>query len=156
MKKILKYLIIVLLVVGAGIQFIRPEMTNPTESSENTLVASVVVPADVQKVLERSCMDCHSSRTCWPWYSNVAPVSWLVASDVEDARKNLNFSEWGTYKTKRKIARLEMVASEVDEGGMPPSQYLLLHRDAALTDADKTLLIAWAEQLGDSLKSITD
>jgi|WetSurMetagenome_2_1015567.scaffolds.fasta_scaffold368725_2 hypothetical protein len=156
MKKSLKYSGIALLVTAVGIQFVRPEMANPPEAPANTLEATLAVPANVQEILGRSCMDCHSHRTRWPWYSNVAPASWLVASDVEDARQNLNFSEWGTYKTKRKIARLEMIASEVDEDGMPPSQYLLLHRDAHLTETDKVVLVQWAERVSDSLKSISE
>jgi hypothetical protein len=156
MKRAIKFAGLALLVVGVGIQFIRPERANPPEDPSKTLGANVAVPASVQEILTRSCMDCHSNRTQWPWYSNVAPASWLVASDVQEARRELNFSEWGTYKTKRKIARLEVLVSEVDEGGMPPPQYVLVHRDASLTEEQKAILCDWAGQLSDSLKSTSE
>jgi hypothetical protein len=105
----------------------------------------------VQSILERSCFDCHSNRTRWPWYSNVAPASWLVARDVNEGRERLNFSEWGSYKQGKRVSRLEMMVAEVDKGEMPHKNYLLLHGEAALTEADKDTLCAWGEQLSDSL-----
>jgi hypothetical protein len=153
MKTIVKFAGLGLLFIGVGIQFIRPERTNPAEDPSKTLAGNAAIPASVRDILDRSCMDCHSNRTRWPWYSNVAPASWLVVSDVQEARKELNFSEWGDYKTRRKIARLEMLMSEVDEGGMPPRQYLLAHGNAALTEEQKTIVCDWAEHLSDSLKA---
>lgn len=138
------------MIVG-GIQLIRPERTNPPENPAAALAASFPVPGNVQAILERSCMDCHSNRTRWPWYSSVAPASWLVAKDVNEGREHLNFSEWGTYRRARMITALNIMVSVLDKGEMPPSQYLLLHAEATLTDADIDTLCAWAEAASDSL-----
>jgi hypothetical protein len=156
MKRTLKVVGVLFLVVAVLIQFVRPERTNPPEQAGNFLGASVSVPSSVQDILQRSCMDCHSNRTRWPWYSNIAPVSWLVARDVHNGRAKMNLSEWGTYKPKRMIVRLDMMVSEVDKGDMPPRQYLLIHRDAELTEDQKTLLCDWAEHLSDTLKEVNE
>jgi hypothetical protein len=87
-------------------------------------------------LVKRACFDCHSNESVWPWYSYVAPVSWLIYNDVMEARSKVNFSEWDTH---HRVA--EEIISEIQEGGMPPSQYLLLHPDARLTDAEKQQLI---------------
>ena len=97
-----------LAVIGAAValQFVnRPDRTNPPEDPSLTFASQQYVPATVSATLERACYDCHSNRTVWPWYSAIAPVSWLVADDVEEGRKHLNFSEWGTYTRKRQASR---------------------------------------------------
>ena len=152
MWKMLKVGGIALAVLLVAIQFFRPERSNPSPDPAVELSAQVSVPPAVRSILERSCFDCHSNQTRWPWYSHIAPVSWLVARDVEEGRGRLNFSEWGSYKHGRRVARLEMLINEVDRGEMPPSSYLLMHGGAALSEADKDTLCAWAEQLGDSLR----
>ena len=85
---------------------------------------------------ERACMDCHSNQTVWPWYSNVAPASWLVQRDVDEARQRLNFSEWGTRRVET-----DEITEIVQEGEMPPFQFLILHPEARLTAAEKQALI---------------
>ncbi|MFT3713734.1 MAG: heme-binding domain-containing protein [Archangium sp.] len=123
------------------IQAIRPEHTNPEVTGD-----IVGVPPDVKLVLKKACYDCHSNETVWPWYSQVAPVSWLVARDVNDGRKHLNFSVWETYEQKRKTHKLEEIEGEVSEGEMPMAIYLPMHPEAKLTEAEKNALIAWAKQ----------
>jgi hypothetical protein len=122
------------------IQAIRPEHTNPP------VTADVVAPAEVKSLLKRACYDCHSNETTWPWYSQVAPVSWLVARDVNDGRKHLNFSVWESYEPGRKAHKLEEIEGEVSEGEMPMAIYLPMHPEAKLTEAEKNALIAWAKQ----------
>ena len=92
-------------------------------------------------LMRRACYDCHSNQTVWPWYSNVAPVSWLVQSDVNDGRRHLNFSEWETPGRHAKD-----VAEQVTEGEMPPWFYRQMHPPARLTDAEKQALITGAEK----------
>ncbi len=151
MRNVLKYTAIGIVAVAIGIQFIRPERTNPPIDPAKDIVGQPYLPAHVQAVLERSCFDCHSNRSRWPWYSQVAPVSWLVAGDVNEARKHLNFSEWEGYKAGRRISKLESLMSEVDKGDMPPELYTMMHRDAVLAASDRDLLSGWAEDLSDSL-----
>jgi hypothetical protein len=85
---------------------------------------------------QRACFDCHSNETVWPWYTNVAPVSWLIIMDTVKGRQHLNFSEWGLQR-----AEVDKVEREISGGSMPPSNYILLHPDAALSAAEKQQLI---------------
>jgi mono/diheme cytochrome c family protein len=89
-----------------------------------------------QVLFDRACGDCHSNLTRWPWYTNVAPASWLVQSDVDGGRSTLNLSELG--RTEADIAE---IAEAIRDGGMPPFQYTLIHRDASLSAQEKEALI---------------
>lgn len=152
MNRALKFVLAVLMAGFIVIQFVgRPDRTNPPEDPALTLEAQTAVPEAVRNIVNRSCADCHSHRTAWPWYSAVAPASWLVANDVEEGREQLNFSVWGSYSVKQRASRLQGISSEVDKGDMPMKLYVLMHGDAGLSEADKDVLCAWAEQLSDSL-----
>lgn len=138
MKTVLLKVLLGLAVALLAIQLIRPEKTNPPITRE------VEAPAEVKVLLERACYDCHSNETKWPWYSNVAPVSWLVAHHVDEGRRELNFSEWDAYDDKRRAHKLEETEEMISRGEMPEALYVLGHREANLTDAEKKLLIDWA------------
>ena len=127
-----------LVVVLIAIQFVPVDRSNPP------VAADFDGPTDVATVLRASCYDCHSHETTWPWYSRVAPVSWLVAHDVEEARDHLNFSLWGSYDPKRQERLAEEIWEEVNDGEMPLPAYLLAHSDARLTDADKATIRDWS------------
>lgn len=127
-------------VVIVVMQLVRPTRENPPVTGD------LVTPPEVKSVLKKACYDCHSNETVWPWYSNVAPVMWLVARDVNDGRKHLNFSVWDSYEQKRKDKKLDEIAEEVGEGEMPMAIYVPLHPEAKLTDAEKKLLVDWAKQ----------
>jgi mono/diheme cytochrome c family protein len=99
--------------------------------------------ARVRDLARRACFDCHSNETVWPWYSLVAPASWLVQSDVESGRRHLNFSEWDVPQKNADEA-----AEVVEKGEMPPWQYLPAHPEARLTDAEKAELAAGLAALG--------
>ena len=94
MTPVQKYASVAVLCVAAGIQFVRPARTNPPTDPTATLLTRVHVPADVGAILERACRDCHSNDTKWPWYSNVAPVSWFVINHGNHGRSHFNYSEW--------------------------------------------------------------
>ena len=151
-RKILKIAALLLILVVAGIQFVRPERTNPSSDPAKTLEASDKVPAEIAEVLKRSCNDCHSNNTVWPWYSNVAPMSWSIVNHVNEGREELNFSEWGAYSEDRQARKLEEICEEVEERWMPHYQYVWLHRDAALSDSDIRLLCSWAATLRAEIK----
>jgi len=133
MRKIFKYtaLAVVLFLVAA--QFIRPELTNPPVNPDATFEAIAKPQPAAASIMKRACYDCHSNNTVWPWYSQVAPVSWLVADDVNEGRAHLNFSEWGLLGPEVSQKRLEAVCKEVKGGEMPLMQYLLIHSEAKLT-----------------------
>lgn len=133
MKKVAIGIVIILI----GIQFFSVDKTNPP------VTAALDAPPEVMSILKRSCYDCHSNETRWPWYASVAPVSWLVSNDVEEGRHHLNFSEWENL-TRQKIARKkEHIWEEVKEGGMPLPKYLWMHSDAKLSQKDKDIIRDW-------------
>jgi hypothetical protein len=127
------------------IQFFRPDRTSSETYDENHVTKKLNVPDNVQQILKRSCFDCHSNHTVWPWYSNIAPASWLVAKDVQNGRAKMNFSEWGKIPVSKQEARLEAICEEIREGEMPLKEYLYLHPDAKLTPDEKDLICRWVE-----------
>jgi hypothetical protein len=108
----------------------------------------VPAPTEVLAVLERACYDCHSHETKWPWYSRVAPVSWLVAHDVREGREELNFSTWNRLDSKKQVKAMHESWEEVEEGKMPPWFYLPPHPEARLTAEDREVLRAWSRSVG--------
>src|ERR1044072_3316433 len=107
MKKILMFILIGLSVAFIAIQFFRPERYTTNEIGPNDITKKMNVPQNVQNIMKRSCYDCHSNQTVWPWYTNIAPVSWFVADDVKEGRKKMNFSEWGKLTQARQEAKLD-------------------------------------------------
>ena len=145
LRKILKWVAIVVVCLFVIAQFKRPARTNPPVDQTQTLEAHTQMTSQVASVLSRSCNDCHSNNTTWPWYTNVAPVSWFIADHVEDGRRHLNFSEWGEGDERRKRKKLEEICEEVRDGAMPLSSYTPLHPQAKLTPEDIKTLCDWTE-----------
>jgi hypothetical protein len=144
MLKVLKVASSILILLFVGVQFVRPERGNPLPAAGQSLEEHARVPDEVAGVLRRSCMDCHSNRTDWPWYSNVAPASWFVADHVSHGRRHLNFSEWGRYGRRRADGLLQEICRTARSGFMPLGSYTLVHRGARLTPADVHTLCDWA------------
>ena len=134
MKKIILG-IIILLVVGFIILQLVPYGRNHADSP---VVAEPNWDSpQTRELASRACFDCHSHETVWPWYSNIAPVSWLVQHDVDEGRSRLNFSEWGT----RRQEEPGEIGEAISRGQMPPAKYLLMHPEARLNPAEKQSLI---------------
>ncbi len=133
-----KTLGIFFLVAIVAIQLIPVDMSNP--KSDPSL--EVKAPAEVKAILERSCYDCHSNKTHWPWYSHIAPIKWFIARDVKVGRQWLNFSEWEKYDDKRKKKLKEMIFTAVGLA-MPLGMYVKAHPYAKLTPKDRDLIRSW-------------
>jgi hypothetical protein len=142
---LLKRLILGAVVVLVVIQVYRPSRTNPTVDPKNDIAASLAVPPEVATIFNRSCNDCHTNRTIWPTYSGVAPVSWLVAYDVNHGRSALNFSEWGLGSQKKNADTLQEICKELTEKEMPGLFYPILHPAAKLMDADIQAVCRWTQ-----------
>jgi Haem-binding domain len=135
-------------IVGAfAIQFVRPPRTNPVTIPERTLAARVPLTSEAAAILDRSCRDCHSNDTRWPWYSNVAPVSWFVIDHVDHGRRHLNYSDWAQYSPDDVQRLLKNICAFAKKDTMPLSSYLRMHRDARLSDADVTTLCDWTDSV---------
>jgi hypothetical protein len=130
----------VLVALGLAIQLVPVPHDNPP------VLSDIGAPPDVQAVLKTSCYDCHSRETTWPWYSRVAPISWLVARDVISGRRHLDFSNWNQYPADRKSRKFTGIVREVGKGDMPPWYYTIKHGEARLSQAQKQLLVDWANR----------
>ena len=145
MRKILKTVALALAIVFIAIQFYRPDRTTAPVVQAETLEATTQIPENVAQIFKRSCNECHTNQTNYPWYSNITPFSWLLQQHIDDGRAKLNFSIWNTYDAKKKARKLEEICDEITGGEMPLDQYLWLHRDAKLSGEEKKLLCDWAE-----------
>lgn len=134
----IRVIVIVIIVLLVGIQFVPVSKTNPPVTGE------INASAEVLEILRTSCYDCHSNETIWPWYSNIAPVSWLVAHDVNEAREEMNFSEWLSYSTEDQSDYIEEIWEEIQEGEMPLWYYLILHSEADLSIENKETIKNWS------------
>ena len=144
--RILKWVAIVLVVALVGIQFVRPARTNPPVDKSQTIEAFTQMTPEVTSILDRSCRDCHSNQTVWPWYSNVAPLSWWVIDHANQGRSNLNYSEWGKLAPDRRDRKLRQICDEVQDGVMPLTSYLPMHPTAKLSEQDKKTLCDWTDK----------
>src|SRR5687768_3196068 len=114
-RKVLKWLAVVVVVVFLGLQFVRPARTNPSVDQTQTINAHLKITPPVAAILDRSCHDCHSNSTRWPWYSNVVPASWFLVDHVNEGRQHLNFSEWGKLDKRQADKKLEEMCEEVSD-----------------------------------------
>lgn len=145
-KKILKIVVIAIVVIFVGMQAIRPTLSNPPVDEALTINSRTQMTPDVASILDRSCRDCHTNKTVWPWYTKVAPVSWWLADHVNEGRQNLNMSEWGKLPKDRQDRKLRQICDEIQDGQMPLSTYLPMHPAAKLSEQDKKTLCDWTDQ----------
>jgi hypothetical protein len=143
--KVWHYLVAGVLVVGLAIQLVPNELPSTETNNPGDLLSTGLANQEIAGILKTSCYDCHSNETKYPWYSHVAPFSWLVAKDVREAREELNFSTWMDYDMLKKLEKLDDIAIEVGEGEMPLGIYTVIHSDAKLDDAQRKLIVEWAE-----------
>lgn len=144
MKKVLKISIVVVVLIFAAAQFIRPNMENPPVDPAKAMLTVAPPPGDVDLILTRACADCHSSGTKYPAYASVTPVNFFLADHIKDGRRHLNFDEWGTYSAKKRAKKYTEICEMVQTREMPLPSYLWLHGEAALSDSDIQALCDWA------------
>lgn len=134
---------VVLLVVVAAAQLVRPDRTNPRTDPRRTIQAHAATTPALGAVLDRSCRDCHSNDTVWPWYTQIAPVSWVMASAVSEGRRVVNFSEWGAYSPtqQQELLRASCKAARADR---MPGVYARLRQDTRLSTQDIDTICAAA------------
>lgn len=145
LTKIIKILAVVIVAALIVIQVFRIDKANPPIVEADTIDAAMAVPPDVKLVLGRSCNDCHSNSTVYPWYSNIQPAAWFLKDHIDEGRGELNFSEFNTYPAKKKKRKLEEICEMVESSEMPLPSYLLIHRDAGIGESDKRLLCDWSK-----------
>lgn len=152
MKKILRWSLLVLGAAFIVLQFIRPPKNHSEGFQPNTISKAFPISPEVETILRRSCFDCHSNNTMYPWYAEVQPVGWWLRSHIDDAQRELNFDEFASYRPRRQFGKLQEMAEQIDEELMPLPSYLLMHRDARLSADGKTMLADWVVAMRDSMK----
>jgi Haem-binding domain len=157
----MKKLLIVCALSAAALEilvsiFVHPSGPVRNIASNGPLLAGAKVDPAVLQVVERSCQNCHSQKTEWPWYSRVAPMSWLVEGDVAKARSHMNLSYWDEYSVEHQQAILASIGTLVRSGEMPPSRYTAIHRDAKLSAQERDLVYEWSHAERRRLRSLPD
>jgi hypothetical protein len=153
MKKKLKWIFGGGAVVFLLLQLTNPARTNPPLPPGGDMSATSPAPPEVAALLHAACYNCHSYETKWPWYSHIAPVSWLVGYDVNGGRKRLNLSDWPGEFPDRAARRLENMSENIGYGDMPPWQYKMVHPEARLTQAQRDLMTKWLDAEAARLKA---
>lgn len=148
----LKNTVLVLLLLFVAIQFFRIDKSNPPLILENDFITINKTPENIAAILHKACYDCHSNDSKYPWYSNIAPISWWLKDHILEAREELNFSEWAEMSTKEKRKKLKESAEEIEKGEMPLTSYTLIHQNAKLTTEEIVLLKNYFAEI--SIRSI--
>jgi exonuclease VII small subunit len=126
-------------------QFIKPDKNLGLPQELEPFFVETNPSESVREILGRACMDCHSNQTSYPWYNQVAPVSYWIADHVKQGKGHLNFSAWDSYEAKRKDHKLEEVIETVESGEMPLKEYTWTHQGARLTSQERQALLDWAK-----------
>ncbi len=148
-----KKILLALLVVFIAIQFIQPAHNKNTQVLQTDFAKVLTVPNNVQSILQTACYDCHSNNTNYPWYSNVQPIAWMMARHINNGKNKLNFSDFGSYASRRQISKLKGIANQIKDDEMPLSSYKLMHKNARLSKEQKYLIIDWMNKTADSLSA---
>ncbi|MGV3706476.1 MAG: heme-binding domain-containing protein [Arcticibacter sp.] len=145
-----------LLLLGALvlIQFIQPVRNQGGQAYPADISRIYPMPENVQGILKTSCYDCHSNNTNYPWYANIQPGAWWLASHISKGKDELNFNEFGNYSSRKKQSKLKAIASSIKDVTMPISSYTLIHRNAKLSRTEQELILDWVEKTKDSLSQI--
>lgn len=147
MKAMKKHLLKIILIAIVVMQFFTiDKSTSPVDANQD-FIAITNPPAAVANIIKTSCYDCHSNQTNYPWYTNVAPVSWWIGHHIEEGKEHLNFSEWSTYSAKKANHKLEEFYEEVEEGEMPLKSYTVFHGSAKLSSEDVALVVEWVKSI---------
>jgi len=136
------------------IQLIPSEQPKVIKNNPDDFLSTGNIPKDVAKMLHESCYNCHSNETVYPWYSAIAPVSWLVNSDVKEGREKLNFSNWTQLKASKKAKSLDKIAKEIRKGEMPLFIYPIMHKNARLSQQNRKRLSSWIDNFANKLSGI--
>ncbi|WP_294234610.1 heme-binding domain-containing protein [uncultured Chryseobacterium sp.] len=136
MKKILTVVLVAFIII----QFFPIDKTNPVPTPGMDFIKIKNTPPEVAAIINRSCYDCHSNETRYPWYSNIAPSSWILKNHIDEGRKELNFSTFAVYEPKTQAHKLQECIEMVEKKQMPLESYFIGHQDAKLTDAQRKLL----------------
>lgn len=152
MRRAVKWAAVAVGSVLIALQFRPVDRTNPAADPAQALERHLAVPADVKAILDRSCRDCHTSQTRWPFYAYIAPFSWDIVEHVNGGRQEMNFSEWGRYDGDTQLDLLTAICRQVRGGKMPHPSYARIHRTSRLTADDVARVCRWTSETRKALR----
>lgn len=144
--KIIKKIALAALVVLIAMQFYRPKKNSAQGNHTAIFLLETNPSQDVKALLKNVCYNCHSNNTTYPWYNNVAPISFWLSNHINNGKEHLNFSEWEGYTAKKKDYKLEEVIEVMEEAVMPLREYTWTHKEAILLDDQRSSIVEWAER----------
>ena len=150
--KIVKIIAQILLVGFVGIQFVPTDLNQSDTVPKTDFLLVNNTQENISALLQESCYDCHSNNTEYPWYNKVQPVAWFLEDHINEGKEELNFNEWDAYSNRRKNSKLKSIISQVKDDEMPLASYTLIHKDAKLSNSEKTLIIDYMKNLKETLK----
>ncbi len=148
----IKKILIGICVVIIAIQFIHPAK-NVSGNKSNDISTKYPMPDSVSVIITKACADCHSNKTVYPWYANIQPIGLWLGHHVDEGKSEINFNEFASYRVGKQNHKLKEVIEQVQEGEMPLSSYTLIHKEAILTEAEKTTLINWCQKIMDTIQA---
>ena len=151
--KHVKMLIAILGVAFLAVQFIRPAKNRSQPAPGSGVESAFPVPGHVMEVFKRSCFDCHSDSTVYPWYSEIQPLGWLLNSHIEDGKRRLDFDRFASYRPVRQYGKFKDIVDQLQQDEMPLGSYLFIHRYARLTTDEKEEVIRWSGAMMDSIRT---
>jgi len=144
-------IVVFLIVVLVGIQWIPPTLNKSKALNENDLFFNYSAPKEIELRIKSACYDCHSNNTLYPWYANIQPFRLIIDKHVVQGKKELNFNEFMLYSNRRKRSKLNSVINQIENKEMPLSSYQLLHSEAKLSEQDIIDMISWIKKIKNSL-----
>ncbi len=136
-----------------AIQFFHPKKNKATGDQPNYIGKVYPVPDDVKSILAKACNDCHSNNTRYPWYCNFEPIDWWTDNHVRNGIRHLNLDDFTSMSPRYQYNKLGDIKEQIKKGEMPINSYLWIHKDAILTDAEKTTLVSWSDSLREIMKT---
>jgi hypothetical protein len=150
MKKNLKFVALAVIIIVVSAQFFRPAKNNSNDQARH-FSTLYPLPDSVESILKVACYDCHSNNTRYPWYAEIQPVGWWLNDHIRHGKKDLNFSEFASYRIRRQYRKLQEIGELVEENAMPLPDYLRMHNDAILTQRQKETFYAWVKATRDTI-----
>lgn len=149
-----KSIILIVVVVLVVIQFFRPDRNYSGQVSKQSITQLYPIPDNVNHIIQQSCINCHSNNTEYPWYANVQPVGWWLNYHIRKGKSQLNLDEFAKYSGSQQINKLRSMKDQIKDGEMPLWSYTLVHKEARLSESEKSLLINWLNATMDSLNTV--
>lgn len=147
----IKKILLGLLVVLIFIQFWHPVRNKSGRVMPDDITKTIAMPGEVQGILKKSCYNCHSNQTDYPWYTFVQPLHWYLNNHIQEGKAALNFNEFSAYSSRRQLNKLRAIESSIKDATMPLPSYTFIHRHAVLSEEEKALLLSWLQKTEEQL-----